>query len=232
MSDLPLIPLSKIPNFDPRKVPSLGADAHLPPVEPARLTPQALRARFLAPPVWEPELREEPRFTEGVLRPAAVLIPIVLRDEPTVLLTERSLRLANHSGQISFPGGRIDPGDVDAADAALREAEEEVALPRSFVEVLGHLSGYVTVTAYAVTPVVALVRPGFTLVPNPQEVATAFEVPLAFLMNPANHHHHAFAWEGQHRAWIAMPYQSDTGERFIWGATAAMLRNFYRFLCA
>ncbi len=232
MSDLPLIPLSKIPNFDPRAVPSLGSDGHLPPVEPARLSPHALRERFRTPPVWEPEVRQEPRFTRGELRAAAVLVPIVTHAEPTVLLTERSLQLANHSGQVAFPGGRIDAEDADAADAAMREAHEEVGLERGFIDVIGQLSNYVTGTAYVVTPVVALVRPGFQLTPNPHEVAEAFEVPLAFLMDPANHRRHLFAWEGRHREWFSMPYRIGEREHFIWGATAAMLRNFYRFLRA
>ena len=232
VSDLPLIPLSKVPNFDPRTVPTLGTDGHLPAVEAGRMSPTALRERFRAPPVWEPEVRQEPRFTDGALRPAAVLIPIVTHPEPTVLLTERSLRLANHSGQVAFPGGRIDAEDVDAADAALREAHEEVGLERRFIDVIGHLSNYVTGTAYAVSPVVALVRPGFVLAPNPDEVAAAFEVPLAFLMDPANHRRHMLEWEGKRREWFSMAYRTGTSEHLIWGATAAMLRNLYRFLQA
>ena len=233
MSDLPLTPLSKIPNFDPRHAPSQGADAHLPAVAAARLTPDALRQRFRAPPVWEPEVRAEPRFSERALSHAAVLIPIVMHgDAPTVLLTERSLQLANHSGQIAFPGGRIDRTDASAEAAALREAHEEVGLEAEFVEIIGALSSYVTGTAFVVTPVVGLVRPGFTLTPNPGEVADAFEVPLAYLMNPAHHHRHIVEWEGVRREWFSMPFRDGEIERFVWGATAGMLRNFYRFLAA
>lgn len=233
MSDLPLTPLPKIPSFDARHAPSLGVDAHLPAVPIGALTADALRQRFRAPPVWEPEVRQEPRFTDRPLARAAVLIPIVLHgDQPTVLLTERSLQLANHSGQVAFPGGRIDRGDADARAAALREAYEEVGLSGEFVELVGELANYVTGTAFVVTPVVGLVRPGFALTPNPDEVADVFEVPLAYLMNPSHHHRHRLEWEGVRREWFSIPFHDGLVERFIWGATAGMLRNFYRFLVA
>lgn len=241
--------LSKLPNFDPRQVPVAGVDAHLPAVPPERLRPEALRQRFRAPPAWQPEVRHEPRFLDRALAEAAVLVPLVQRSAGlSVLLTERTTNLSNHSGQIAFPGGRVDPGDVDVADAALREAEEEVDLRRDFVEVIGQLPQYTTGTQFIVTPVVALVREGFVLHPNPGEVACAFEVPLAFLMNPAHHRRHHFEWDGNVREWFSMPYvgpvQVDLAageapptpdspvEHFIWGATAGMLRNFYRFLAA
>lgn len=230
------IPLSKLPNFDPRQVPVVGSDAHLPAVTATALQPDALRQRFLFPPSWQPEVRAEPRFTERAPVHASVLIPIVLhpweRGGPSVLLTQRTTRMSNHSGQIAFPGGKADATDADAVATALREAWEEVGLPRAYVQVIGELPVYLTGTAFIVTPVVALVQPGFALVHQPEEVADVFEVPLAFLMDPANHRRHHFDWEGGQREWFSMPYQDAHGERFIWGATAGMLRNFYRFLSA
>lgn len=157
------------------------------------------------------------------VRPAAVLVPIVARDGLTVLLTERTPHLAAHAGQISFPGGKPDPGDTGPVDTALREAEEEIGIPRAFAEPLGFLDIYRTGTGFAVTPVVALIRPDFTLSLNINEVAAAFEVPLAFLMDPANHRIDALTLNGRDRRFYAMPY----GERYIWGATAGILRNMH-----
>lgn len=227
-----ITPLSKLPNFDPRAVPVIGVDAHLPPVPAARLQAQALRQRFQTPPEWQPEVRSEPRFTRRQPAQAAVLLPLVVRSEPTLLLTQRTSHLANHSGQIAFPGGKVDPTDADVVDAALREAEEEVGLTRDFVQVLGTLPIYTTGSAFIITPVVALVQPGFTLTPNAGEVADVFEVPLSFLLDPANHRRHAFEAEGLRREWFSMPYLDAGTERYIWGATAGMLRNFYRFMAA
>lgn len=226
------IPLSKLPGFDPRTIPVVGADGHLPAVPLDRLRPEALRQRFVAPPIWEPEVRVEPRFTQRKPVQASVLVPVVAREQPTVLLTLRTSHLANHSGQIAFPGGKVDKTDTDVIATALREAEEEVGLRADFVQVLGTLPLYTTGSAFIITPVVALVRPGFTLAPNPGEVADVFEVPLAFLMDPANHRRHSLVAEGLQRDWFSMPYQDEAMERFIWGATAGMLRNFYRFMSA
>ena len=223
---------ARLPDFDPRSVPVEGIDAHLPPVPVHQQTPQALRARFGAPPVWEPELTSERRFSDRAPAHAAVLVPIVQRDQPTVLLTERTAHLSTHSGQIAFPGGKADPEDASPADTALREAHEEVGLERRYVEVLGALPIYRTGSAFIITPVVALVQPGFTLQPNPYEVAAVFEVPLAFLLNPAHHQRHAVVWEGVRREWFSMPYDDEGTQRFIWGATAGMLCNFYRFMSA
>ncbi len=219
-------------HFDPRTIPAIGVDVHLPAVRVAQLQSEALRQRFLHPPRWQPEVRAEPRFTDRAPRHAAVLIPVVQHPQPTVLLTQRTAHMSSHAGQIAFPGGKVDAEDADACAAALREAWEEVGLARDHVQVIGQLPAYLTGTAFIVTPVVALVRPGFTLVHQPAEVADAFEVPLAFLMDPANHRRHAFEWEGVPREWFSMPYADPQGERFIWGATAGILRNFYRFLSA
>lgn len=224
--------LSSLPDFDPRAVPLVGVDEHLPPVTAAAQTPEALRRRFAAPPPWSPEIVRERKFVEREPAHAAVLLPIVLRERPTVLLTERTAHLSTHKGQVAFPGGRSDPGDRDAAATALREAHEEVGLESSWVEVLGSLPTYVTGSSFIVTPVVALVQPDFALQPNPDEVADVFEVPLAFLLDPAHHERHVFEWQGLRREWFAMPYQDGLRQRYIWGATAAMLRNFYRFMLA
>jgi len=174
--------------------------------------------------------RAAPFIPAGVkAKPAAVLVPIVLRQpEVTVLLTQRTDHLASHGGQVAFPGGRIDADDADAIAAALREAEEETGLARDFVEPLGFLDSYLTGTAFQVVPVVALVRPGFTVTPQESEVAAVFEVPLRFLMTPENHATHSREWQGKQRFFYAMPYE----ERYIWGATAGMIRNLYDRLYA
>lgn len=221
-----------MPRFDPRRVPVVGVDAHLPPVPRAAMAPEALRQRFAAPPRWAPEVERERKFADREPAHASVLIGIMLRDEPTVLLTERTEHLSTHSGQVAFPGGRADPEDATPAATALREAEEEVGLAPQHVEVLGALPTYVTGTSFIVTPVVALVQPGASLVPNPYEVADVFEVPLAFILNPAHHQRHRLEWEGVQREWFSMPYQDGAHTRYIWGATAGMLRNFYRFMSA
>ncbi|MGE0332098.1 MAG: CoA pyrophosphatase [Ramlibacter sp.] len=225
-------PLSRLPNFDPRTVEVTRIDAHLPAVARDALEPEAIRQRFVQPPRWEPEFWLERKFADRKPTHAAVLVPIVMRDRPTMLLTERATHLSTHSGQVAFPGGKSDETDKDAAHTALREAQEEVGLDERFVEVVGTLPTYTTGTQFIVTPVVALVQPGHLLTPNAFEVADVFEVPLDFLMNPAHHRHHAFEFAGVRREWLSMPYMDGSTERFIWGATAGMLRNFYRFLAA
>ena len=217
----------------------MGVDTHLPAVQRESLLPQALQQRFANPPNWTPEVVFEKRYSDQTeATNASVLVPIVLggplNNQPTVLLTQRTARMSTHAGQIAFPGGRSDPSDADAAATALREAHEEVGLEPEFVQVLGQLPTYLTGSAFVITPVVALVHPGFTLVANPVEVAEIFEVPLDFLMDPSNHRRHEVPWRDTSRQWFSIPYNDlDTGkEHFIWGATAGILRNFYRFLVA
>jgi 8-oxo-dGTP pyrophosphatase MutT (NUDIX family) len=228
----PFTPLTQLPNFDPLRMPVLGVDDHLPAVPAERLTPEALRERFSRPLEWTPEIVRERSFAQREPALAAVLIGIVMREEPTVLLTQRTAHLSTHSGQVAFPGGKVDETDRDVVDTALRESQEEVGLQPDQVQVLGTISDYVTGTAFVVTPVVGLVNAQHTLTPNPDEVASVFEVPLAFLMNPAYHRRHALEAEGRRREWFSMPYQDGGEQRFIWGATAGMIRNFYRFLMA
>jgi 8-oxo-dGTP pyrophosphatase MutT (NUDIX family) len=220
--------------FDPRFVPVVASDEdhRLRPAPRERLTAGGLRTLFAQPPRWTPELRVEPAFVDRAPAQAAVLLPLVMRDELTLLLTQRTAHLNTHSGQIALPGGKLDPSDADATAAALRETHEEIGLPPERVEVVGTLPVYVTGTAFIVTPVVGLVHPGFELQPNPHEVDDVFEVPLSFLMNPAHHRRHRLEFEGRWREWYSMPYGEGEKQRFIWGATAGMLRNFYRLLSA
>jgi 8-oxo-dGTP pyrophosphatase MutT (NUDIX family) len=224
--------LSALPDFDPRSVPVLGVDTHLPSVPAQQQTPQALRQRFSAPPVWTPETAFERSLGGRTPMRASVLLPIVLREQPMVLLTQRTAQLSTHSGQVAFPGGRADPADASPAATALREAWEEVGLEGRFVEVVGILPTYVTGSSFLITPVVGLVQPDCVLRPNPDEVADLFEVPLSFLLDPAHHRRHALEWQGTRLQWFSMPYQDGAKEHFIWGATAGMLRNLYRFMLA
>jgi 8-oxo-dGTP pyrophosphatase MutT (NUDIX family) len=157
---------------------------------------------------------------------AAVLIAITDRSEPGVIITHRPETMRRHPGQAAFPGGRVDPEDENAVAAALREAEEEIGLPRRLVRVIGEVDRYHTITGYAITPVLAVIPPDLPLLPNPDEVAAIFEVPLAFLMNPANHERCAVDWAGKPRHYWEMNWQ---GHR-IWGATAAMIVNLSRRL--
>jgi 8-oxo-dGTP pyrophosphatase MutT (NUDIX family) len=159
--------------------------------------------------------------------PAAVLVPLIERGaELTVLLTQRTQHLTDHAGQIAFPGGRVEPGDADAVATALRETEEEVGLPGERVRVVGRLDTYLTSTGYTITPVVGLIRPPFPVEPDPFEVAEVFEVPLAFIVDPANHQRHAREYQGRRREFYVLPY----GGRYIWGATAGMLVNLAQLL--
>ena len=187
--------------------------------------PPGLSDPNIVPPIGDPGTdrmlqiiaREQP------VRPAAVLIPVVDHPQPTVLLTQRSAHLNDHAGQISFPGGKIDATDASPLDAALREAYEEVGLKPEFVDPIGYLDLYGTGFGFRILPTVARVRPGFKLAVNHSEVDDTFEVPLAFLMDPANHQVHSKEFRGMTRSYYAMPF----AERYIWGATAGILRVLY-----
>lgn len=162
-------------------------------------------------------------------RPAAVLVPLVRREpDMTVLLTQRTDDMPSHAGQIAFPGGRQQAEDADSIATALRETEEEVGLDRQFVEVVGPVDRYRTGTGYEITPIVGIVTPGFTTRADPREVADVFEVPLAHFLDARNHRIDSRVWQGRERRYYAMPY----GERYIWGATAGMLKNLHFVLTA
>ena len=166
-------------------------------------------------------------LSRAKLRDAAVLVPIVDKgpDAP-VILTQRASAMRKHSGQVAFPGGAIDPEDASPEDAALREAEEEIGLDPKFVEPVGRLPDYLTTTGFRITPILAVVRPGFEITVNPAEVDTVFDVPLGFLIDPENHQRDSIIWEGKERFFYTMPYQ----DRHIWGVTAGILRTLYERL--
>ncbi|KAB7643717.1 CoA pyrophosphatase [Polymorphobacter fuscus] len=172
------------------------------------------------------DLAPDPDRARPALTPAAVLIAVTREAEPQLLLTRRSTALRRHPGQIAFPGGRVDPGDTDAVAAALREAEEEVALDRRAVELLGTLDRYETGTGYAITPVVGLVPPGLVFTPQVSEVDAVFHVPFAFVIDPANHEVRTGEWQGRERRF----YVIHSGDHEIWGATAGILVNLSRRL--
>lgn len=242
-----MVPVMAV-SIDPRVAELLGHDHHLPAVDPQRLSQQALVERFLTPPVWAPDVSVERWASPPDPVRAAVLVPIVMRPEPAVLLTQRTATLRKHAGQISFPGGRSEPEDPDAVATALREAQEEVGLAPPRVHVLGELPEYTTGTGFVVTPVVGLIAPHphetprLDLRPDPGEVAEVFEVPLSFLMDPQHHQRRAFGVpslemgrDNPRIEFFSMPWRpvgEPDREYFIWGATAAMLRNLYRFLSA
>ncbi len=200
-----------------------------PPFDPFERLPRALHPLAQAPsgPGWNHTELADLLPPEARLRPAAVLVALIDRaDGPRVLLTRRTEALRHHAGQISFPGGSIDPGDVDPVAAALREADEEVGLPRGLSVPLGYLDPFVTITGFHVFPVVATVSRSYVPRLDPSEVAEAIEVPLGFLLDPGNVHELEVDWQGRRRALLEYRYE---GHR-IWGATAAMLVNFRRRL--
>jgi len=191
-------------------------------VPPALTDPLAQGARGdldLNPAMWE-------RAGVSATKPAAVLIPIIDRSEPMVLLTVRTQELASHAGQVAFPGGKIDPLDASPVAAALREAKEEIGLKSTLVEPLGYLDLYLTFSGFRILPTVARVKPSFTLTLNPWEVTETFEVPLAFLMTPANHQRKSREWKGMTREYYAMPF----GDHYIWGMIRPLLGEIGLFL--
>lgn len=218
-------------HFNPQQLPVEGYAGEAALVS-ERLSASWLRRRFAEPAPWQPEVVDESWLLQHPkLKRASVLIPLVQRDGALkVLLTQRTEHLSNHAGQISFPGGRAEEYDSSPIETALRETEEEIGLSRRHVEVLGLLPEHVTGTGYRVTPVVALVAPPFELTADPNEVADIFEVPLAYLMDGMRHQRLSYELpEGKgRRSFYAMPYE----RYFIWGATAAMLRNLFHFLRA
>jgi 8-oxo-dGTP pyrophosphatase MutT (NUDIX family) len=189
-----------------------------------------LRERLLAepPPISltptrsDYDLNPDIRPVTRELAPAAVLLPIIARAEPTVLFTHRTPHLSRHAGQVSFPGGRLHTDDPSLVRTALRETEEETGIGAEFIQVAGFLEGYETGTGFAILPVVGLLRGGFVLAPDPDEVEEAFEVPLAFLLDSANRERRSMEWQGRAREFYAFNYDSH----YIWGATAAILVNF------
>jgi 8-oxo-dGTP pyrophosphatase MutT (NUDIX family) len=232
------INLAAPPGFDAQAIPIHQVCTDQKRVAPELLEPEALKARLQSPPQWQPEITDENRHViaadiiarrqaAGKVTRAAVLIPLLLKESGlSVLLTQRTNHLRDHAGQISFPGGRMDPEDQSPNDTALRESHEEIGLDPKRVEIIGHLPEYLTVSGYSVTPVVGLVQPQAEYVLDTFEVADVFEVPLEFLLDPANHQVRLWESEQGGRRFYSMPYEN----RFIWGATAGMLRNLYHLL--
>jgi len=193
-------------------------------VPPSLLDPLAQGARGdldLNPTMWE---------IAGVsaTKPAAVLVPVIDRGEPTVLFTVRTQGLASHAGQVAFPGGKIDSEDESPVAAALREANEEIGLAPGLIEPVGYLDLYLTFSGFRILPTVARVQADFALTLNPSEVTEIFEVPLSFLMTPANLQRRSRDWKGISREYYAIPF----GDRYIWGITAGIVRNLYDRVCA
>ena len=226
------------PTFDAQAVPIHKVCVNEKQVAKEFLDPAGLKERFRAPPQWQLEITDENRHViasdiiakrqrAGKTTKAAVLIPLLLKEDGLqVLLTQRTNHLHDHAGQISFPGGRMDAQDENPYDTALRESREEIGLDPKRVEIIGHLPEYLTVSGYSVTPVVGLVQAQAEYVLDEFEVADVFEVPLSFLLDPSNHQVRLWQSEQGSRRFYAMPYE----HRFIWGATAGMLRNLYHLL--
>ena len=187
--------------------------------------PQLQSGRWPSDYDLNPGMRTEVGMSESLV-PAAVLVAIVAEPQPAVLLSERNNALRSHAGQIAFPGGKIDSTDRDPSQTAMREAYEEIGLDGKFIEPLGYLDCYETRTGYLVRPLVALIGAGYVLKLNLDEVTDCFNVPLSFLMNPDHHKRHSRFWHGKERYYYAIQYEN----RYIWGATAGIIRNMYERL--
>ena len=223
-----------VPGFDPQAQPIVPTEV-LAPLSPATLELDFICAAFNCPVEWHVEPIFSDSFSSSFLDRkdivrAAVFFPLVQRPLGlSVIFTRRSLQLYDHAGQISFPGGRIEPFDRDAVAAALRETQEEIGVAPQFMQLIGTQPGFLTSTRFTMQPIIGLVRPGFTITPAPDEVAEVFEVPLSVLMDPGLHRlHQAQLADGGHRFYFSITWHSY----FIWGATAALIRNFYHFLAA
>jgi len=224
-----------VPGLDPQTQPIVAAPRDLLPLSNVAMQLEFIRHAFQDDIDWN----VEPVFTEsfqadtlelnGIIQ-AAVFFPLVQRpDGLHVIFTRRASHLYDHAGQICFPGGRIEESDGSAVAAALRETEEEIGVSPEFIQLIGTQPGFLTSTRFTMKPVIGYLKTGFTLSPDTTEVAEIFEVPLAFLMDPSHHYlHKANLPEGGHRYYFSMPW----GPYFIWGATAALIRNFYHFLAA
>jgi len=224
-----------VPGFDPQTQPIVPLSDILLPLNNATMELDFIQKAFSSSVDWQ----VEPVFTEsfqadsldliGIVQ-AAVFVPLVQRSDGLHLLfTRRASHLYDHAGQICFPGGRIESTDQDAVAAALRETQEEIGVTPDYIQLIGTQPGFLTSTRFTMKPVIGYVRPGFTIRPDLTEVAEVFEVPLSFLMDPANHFlHRAHLPDGGHRFYFSMPWKNY----FIWGATAALIRNFYHFLSA
>lgn len=219
-----------VPAIDPLKLP-IESVANEPALPVANLQEMWIKQRFQVPIHWQPEMRGDLGFELKPWKSAAVLILIVMRSTgPTVLFTKRTANLREHAGQVSFPGGRVDPDDKHLIDTALRETEEETGILRQDVEVIGELPAYETRTGYTITPIVGMIKKPFEIHMNETEVDEVFEVPLSFLMDGAHHQRRIFTSpvDAVKKMIYTIPYE----QFFIWGATAGILRNLYHFFRA